>query len=38
MLSLLSEVDAAVWECSRVQEFLEAIIQEYFDYRLCSGT
>ncbi len=31
MLSLLSEVDAAVWECSRVRHFWEAIIQKYFD-------
>ncbi len=30
MRSLLSEVDAAVWERSRVR-------QKYFDDRLCSG-
>ncbi len=37
MRSLLSEVDAAVWERSRLRHFWEAIIQKYFDERLCSG-
>ncbi len=37
MRSLLSEVDAAVCERSRVRQFWEAIIQKYFEDRLCSG-
>ncbi len=31
MQSLLSEVDAAIWERSHVRQFWEAIIQKYFD-------
>ncbi len=37
MLPMLSEVDAAVCERSRLRRLWEAIIQKYVDDRLCSG-